>query len=158
MYSPSWHLVGMRGKARIWRRWPSRASCASSVQARSWLRILPLNIHILVCVHVLLHILVMHVQVLLCLFKLLLGIPELVLYNLDGVVHVLHLFFKLMNSSTHLLSLKVLLITEPPKVLGPPTDVLVLRTSDSHAGAHNDSAGPVICIFITSPKSAYPIT
>jgi hypothetical protein len=25
-------------------------------------------------------------------------------------------------------------VTEPPKVLGPPTDVLVLRTSDSHAG------------------------
>jgi hypothetical protein len=49
-------------------------------------------------------------------------------------------------------------VTEPPKVLGPPTDVLVLRTSDSHAGAHNSSTGPVICISITSPKSAYPIT
>jgi hypothetical protein len=24
-------------------------------------------------------------------------------------------------------------VMEPPKVLGPPTDVLVLRTSDSHA-------------------------
>jgi hypothetical protein len=40
-------------------------------------------------------------------------------------------------------------VTEPPKVLGPPTDVLVLRISDSHEGAHNDSAGPVICIYIT---------
>jgi hypothetical protein len=49
-------------------------------------------------------------------------------------------------------------VTEPPKVLGPPTDVLVLRTSDSHAGAHNDLVGPVIYISITSPKSAYPIT
>jgi hypothetical protein len=47
-------------------------------------------------------------------------------------------------------------VTEPPMVLGPPTYVLVLRISDSHA--HNDSAGPVICISITSPKSAYPIT
>jgi hypothetical protein len=49
-------------------------------------------------------------------------------------------------------------VTEPPKILGPPTNVLVLRTSDSHAGALNGSAGPVICISITSPKSAYPIT
>jgi hypothetical protein len=32
------------------------------------------------------------------------------------------------------------------------------RTSDSHAGAHNDSTGPVIYISITLPKSAYPIT
>jgi hypothetical protein len=31
-------------------------------------------------------------------------------------------------------------ITERPKVLGPPTDVLVLRTSDSHPGVHNDLA------------------
>ena len=45
-------------------------------------------------------------------------------------------------------------VTKPPKVLGPPTDVLVLRTSDSHAGAHNDLASLVICIFIISPKSA----
>jgi hypothetical protein len=44
-------------------------------------------------------------------------------------------------------------VTEPSKVLGPLTDVLVLKTSDSHAGAHNDSTGPVICISITSPKS-----
>jgi hypothetical protein len=49
-------------------------------------------------------------------------------------------------------------VTEPPKILGPPTDVHVLRTSDNHAGALNGSAGPVICISITSPKSAYPIT
>jgi hypothetical protein len=47
---------------------------------------------------------------------------------------------------------------ESPKVLGPPTDVLVLRTSDSHAGAHNHSTSSVICIFIISPKSASPIT
>jgi hypothetical protein len=31
---------------------------------------------------------------------------------------------------------------EPHKILGPPTDVQVLRTSDSHAGAHNGSVGP----------------
>jgi hypothetical protein len=49
-------------------------------------------------------------------------------------------------------------VTKPSKVLGPPTDVLVLRTSDSHASALNGSTGPVICISITSPKSAYSIT
>jgi hypothetical protein len=43
-------------------------------------------------------------------------------------------------------------VTKPHKVLGPPTDVLVV------AGAHNGSAGLVICISITPPKSAYPIT
>jgi hypothetical protein len=47
-----------------------------------------------------------------------------------------------------------ILVTEPPKVLDPPTDVLVLRTSDSHAGVHNDSASSVICISIILPKSA----
>jgi hypothetical protein len=31
-------------------------------------------------------------------------------------------------------------VTEPPKILGPPTDVLVLRTSNSHASAHNGLA------------------
>jgi hypothetical protein len=45
-------------------------------------------------------------------------------------------------------------VTKPPKVLGPPIDVLVLRTSDNHAGEHNDSTRSVICISITSPKSA----
>jgi hypothetical protein len=45
-------------------------------------------------------------------------------------------------------------VTEPPKVLGPPIYVLVLSTSDNHAGVHNDSASSVICISITSPKSA----
>jgi 2-oxoglutarate dehydrogenase complex dehydrogenase (E1) component-like enzyme len=40
------------------------------------------------------------------------------------------------------------IVTEPPKVLGPLTDVLVLRTSDNHVGAHNHSTSSVICIFI----------
>jgi hypothetical protein len=48
-------------------------------------------------------------------------------------------------------------VMEPPKVLGPPIDVLVLRTSDSHAGSLNGSVGPITCITIISPKSAYPI-
>jgi hypothetical protein len=49
-------------------------------------------------------------------------------------------------------------VTEPPKIFGPPTYVLVLRTSDSHAGPLNGSADLIICISIISPKSAYPIT
>jgi hypothetical protein len=49
-------------------------------------------------------------------------------------------------------------VTEPPKVLGPPTNVLVLRTSDNHAGVHNHLTSLVICIIIISPKSASPIT
>jgi hypothetical protein len=59
-----------------------------------------------------------------------------------------------------LCALDVLMIsvTEPPKVLVPPTDVLVLRTSDNHVDAHNHSTSSVIYIFIISPKSASPIT
>jgi hypothetical protein len=49
-------------------------------------------------------------------------------------------------------------VTEPPKVLGPPTDVLVLRTSDNYVGAHNHSTSSVFCIIIILPKSASPIT
>jgi hypothetical protein len=40
----------------------------------------------------------------------------------------------------------------------PQQDVLVPRTSDSHAGARNHSVSSVICIIIISPKSASPIT
>jgi hypothetical protein len=49
-------------------------------------------------------------------------------------------------------------VTEPPKILGPPKDILVLRTSYSHLGALNGSTGPITCISITSPKRAYLIT
>jgi hypothetical protein len=49
-------------------------------------------------------------------------------------------------------------VTEPPKVLGPPIYVLVLRTSDNHVDAHHHSTSSVIYIIIISPKSASPIT
>jgi hypothetical protein len=49
-------------------------------------------------------------------------------------------------------------ITEPSKILGPPTYVLVPMTSNNHAGALNGSACLAFYISITSPKSAYPIT
>jgi hypothetical protein len=51
----------------------------------------------------------------------------------------------------------ILAVTEPPKVLGPHIDVVVLRTSDNHVDAHNHLTGSVICIIIRSPKSASPI-
>jgi hypothetical protein len=37
--------------------------------------------------------------------------------------------------------------TEPPKILGPPTAVLVPRTLDYHVDAPNSSTGPDSCIF-----------
>jgi hypothetical protein len=49
-------------------------------------------------------------------------------------------------------------VTEPPKLLGPPIDVLALRTSDNHVGARNHSTSSILCILITSPKSVSPIT
>jgi hypothetical protein len=52
----------------------------------------------------------------------------------------------------------ILVVTEPPKVLGPPTAVLVLRTSDNPVDAHNHSTSSVLCILIVSPKSDSPIT
>jgi hypothetical protein len=55
-------------------------------------------------------------------------------------------------------AINVVSITEPPKVLGPPTDVLVLRTSDNHIDAHNHLTILVLCINIIPPKSASPIT
>jgi hypothetical protein len=48
--------------------------------------------------------------------------------------------------------------TEPPKVFGPPTTVLVLRTLDNPVDARNHLTSSVICILIISPKSASPIT
>jgi hypothetical protein len=35
-------------------------------------------------------------------------------------------------------------VTEPPKVLGPPTVVLVLRTLDNPIDAHNHSTSSVL--------------
>jgi hypothetical protein len=50
------------------------------------------------------------------------------------------------------------IVTEPPKVLGPPIDALVLRTLGNHVDAHNHLTSSVFCIIIKSPKSASPIT
>jgi hypothetical protein len=47
--------------------------------------------------------------------------------------------------------------TEPPKSLGPPTVVLVHRTSDNPAGAP-DHLISLVYVFFTLPKSVSPIT
>jgi hypothetical protein len=41
----------------------------------------------------------------------------------------------------------ILAVTEPPKILGPPTAVLVPRTLGSHIDAPNSLTGPGSCIF-----------
>jgi hypothetical protein len=48
-------------------------------------------------------------------------------------------------------------VTEPPKSLGPPTVVLVHRTSDNPVGAPDHLTSSVSEFFI-SPKSVSPIT
>jgi hypothetical protein len=52
----------------------------------------------------------------------------------------------------------LLSFTEPPKVLSPPTDVLVLRTSDNHVDAHNHLTSSIFYINIIPRKSALLIT
>jgi hypothetical protein len=48
-------------------------------------------------------------------------------------------------------------VTEPPKLLGPPTVVLVHWTSDNPAGAPNYLTS-LVSEFFTLPKSVSPIT
>jgi hypothetical protein len=48
-------------------------------------------------------------------------------------------------------------VTEPPKLLGPPTVVLVQRTLDNPAGAPDHLTSSVF-EFLTFPKSVSPIT
>jgi hypothetical protein len=47
-------------------------------------------------------------------------------------------------------------VTEPPKSLGPPTVVLVHRTSDNPAGAL-DHLTSSVSVFFTLPKSVSPV-
>jgi hypothetical protein len=47
-------------------------------------------------------------------------------------------------------------VTEPPKLLGPPTVVLVQRTSDNPACAPDHSTS-LVSEFLTLPKSVSPI-
>ena len=58
----------------------------------------------------------------------------------------------------------ILAIMEPPKVLGPPTDVLVLKTSDNHCGRTSQVIRPIctypclkdlrrLCMCTTAPDN-----
>jgi hypothetical protein len=47
-------------------------------------------------------------------------------------------------------------VTEPPKVLGPPTVVLVLRTLDNPVDAHNHSTSSVIVSSSFRPRALHP--
>jgi hypothetical protein len=54
-------------------------------------------------------------------------------------------------------------VTEPPKVLGPPTVVLVLSTLDNPVDAHNHSTSSVtvsssFCPRVLHPSRRYYIT
>jgi hypothetical protein len=48
-------------------------------------------------------------------------------------------------------------VTEPPKSLGPPTVVLVQRTSDNPSGAP-DHLISLVSVILTLPKSVSPVT
>jgi hypothetical protein len=56
-----------------------------------------------------LHLLAMHLQVLICLLELVLGIVELFLQNVNGVILNLYLLLELERSGTHQLDLEILL-------------------------------------------------
>jgi hypothetical protein len=45
---------------------------------------------------------------------------------------------------------------EPPKVLGPPTVVLVLRTLDNSIDAHNHSISSVTASSSFRPRALHP--
>jgi hypothetical protein len=48
-------------------------------------------------------------------------------------------------------------VTEPPKLFGPPTIVLVQRTLDNPVDAHNHLTSSISVSFF-SPKSVSPVT
>jgi hypothetical protein len=47
-------------------------------------------------------------------------------------------------------------VTEPPKVLGPPTVVLVLRTLDNPVDAHNHSTSSITVSSSFRPRALHP--
>jgi hypothetical protein len=50
----------------------------------------------------------------------------------------------------------VVFVTEPPKVLYPPTVVLVLRTLDNPIDAHNHSTSSVTVSSSFRPRALHP--
>jgi hypothetical protein len=55
--------------------------------------------------------------------------------------------------SLKLISDRAIIVVEPPKVLGPPTVVLVLRTLDNPVDAHNHSTSSVIVSSLIRPRA-----
>jgi hypothetical protein len=51
----------------------------------------------------------------------------------------------------------ILVVMEPPMLLGPPTVILVQRTSNNPAGAP-DHLTSSVSVFLTFPKSVSPVT
>jgi hypothetical protein len=47
-------------------------------------------------------------------------------------------------------------VTEPPKLLGPPTVVLILHTLDNPVGAHNHSMSSVSVSLFPRPRALHP--
>jgi hypothetical protein len=47
-------------------------------------------------------------------------------------------------------------LTEPPKILGPPTFVLVSRTLDNPVDAHNHSTSSVTASSLFRPRELHP--
>jgi nitrate reductase assembly molybdenum cofactor insertion protein NarJ len=47
-------------------------------------------------------------------------------------------------------------VTEPPKLLGPPTVVLVQRTLDNPVDAHNHSTSSVYVSTFPRPRAFHP--
>jgi hypothetical protein len=54
------------------------------------------------------------------------------------------------------IKMRLLVVTEPPKVLGPPKVVLVLRTLDNPVDAHNHSTSSVTVSSSLRPRSLHP--
>jgi hypothetical protein len=50
----------------------------------------------------------------------------------------------------------VYILTKPPKVLGPPTVVLVLRTLDNPVDAHNHLTSSIIVSSSFCPRALHP--
>jgi hypothetical protein len=91
-------------------------------------------------------------------WRILLSLPSFLLRKQSKIIipcMSLHNFIK--DSAIHTLNGMILHVIEPPKSLGPPTVVLVHRTSDNPAGAP-DHLTSLVIVFFTLPKSVSPVT
>jgi hypothetical protein len=87
----------------------------------------------------------------------LIGVPFPPHVRLATLLLVISLLFHFLLPFLVVVLVTVTCVTEPPKSLGPPTVVLVQRTSDNPAGAP-DHLTSSVSKFLTSPKSISPVT